>query len=270
MAMISRGLAIGALVLSVGCADGLDLDEVPVGADVQLTKEDGGLIEGRLLDRTPDHVVVDVGVARKDIERDEIADVRVVDASEPEPPPPPKATYREVTLPEGTRLQLELTSAVNTGANQVNDPVSATLSDAVVIDDVEVLPAGSPVQGKVMAVESAGKVKGRASVALLFTDISAREESYPISARFEMVAPATKTDDAKKIALPAAGGAVLGAVLGGKKGAAVGAAVGGGAGTAAVLMTPGDEVKLSSGTTLQVSLAKPLDVKVPIVRDDER
>jgi hypothetical protein len=190
----------------------------------------------------------------------------LVEADEPAPPPPPAALFREVTLPEGTALQVELLSAVNSGTSAVGDSVVATLAEPVSIEGAEVLPGGARVTGEVLAVQPAGKVKGRASLALVFTSVDSDGETYPISARFEMVAPATKADDAKKIGIPAAGGAVLGAILGGKKGAAVGAAVGGGAGTAVVVMTPGDEVRLAEGTTLKVTLADAVDVRVPIQR----
>jgi hypothetical protein len=251
-------------VVGIGCSAGVDLDEVPVGADVQLTREDGGLVEGRLLDRTPERVTVDEGLATREVPRDAIADVRVVADGAEMPPPPPSATYREVTLPSGTAFQLELTSPVDTGTSQAGDTVSATLAADVTVNEMIVLPAGSNVSGRVEAVEAAGNVKGRASLSLAFTSVAVGGEAYPIDAGFRIVAPATKAEDAKKIGIPAAGGAVLGAILGGGKGAAVGAAVGGGAGTAVVLMTPGDEVRLPVGTTLSVTLDEPVDVKVPI------
>jgi hypothetical protein len=74
------------------------------------------------------------------------------------------------------------------------------------------------------------------------------------------VAPGTKEKDAAKIAIPAAGGAVVGAIVGGKKGAAIGAAAGGGGGTAVVLATRGKEVRLGPGAVLLVRLSQPLTV----------
>ena len=129
------------------------------------------------------------------------------------------------------------------------------------------LPAGARVVGEVAAVQDAGKVKGRASLAMRFTRVMAGDESYPISAPFAMTAPSTKKQDAQKIGMPAAGGAIIGAIIGGKKGAAIGAAVGGGAGTAHVLMTEGKDVALGTGATIAVTLQQPMDVKVPIRRD---
>ncbi len=85
-------------------------------------------------------------------------------------------------------------------------------------------------------------------------------------ARLQHTAPSTKGDDAKKIGIPAAGGAILGAILGGKKGAGIGAVIGGGAGTAVVLTTSGREVRLPRGTGLMVALDEAIDVRVPIKR----
>jgi len=76
------------------------------------------------------------------------------------------------------------------------------------------------------------------------------------------LAPATKRQDAAKIGLPAAGGAVIGAITGGKKGAAIGAAAGGGAGTAVVLSTRGREVRLGPGAAVSVRLLEPVTLRV--------
>jgi hypothetical protein len=75
-------------------------------------------------------------------------------------------------------------------------------------------------------------------------------------------APATKKDDALKIGVPAAGGAIVGGLVGGGKGAAIGTAAGGGAGTAVVLSTRGKEVRLGRGATVLVRLVQPLTVRV--------
>ena len=179
---------------------------------------------------------------------------------------PAIAKFREFTLPEGTTLAVRLDSAVGSDSSRVEDSIEATLTDAVVVDGTEVLPAGSVVRGAVSAVEAAGKVKGRASLALLFSSVSVGDERYPIAARVHLQAPATKGKDAAKIGIPAAGGAIIGAIFGGKKGAAIGTAIGGGAGAAVVLATAGDEIRLPRGTALSLPLERAVDVRVPIDR----
>ena len=135
--------------------------------------------------------------------------------------------------------------------------IAGSIPPGATIDGAQVLPAGSAVRGEVTAAEASGNVKGRATLAMDFRSVSAHGASYPLGAHFSMIAPATKKSDAKKIGIPAAGGAIVGAIIGGGKGAAIGAAAGGGAGTAAVLMTPGKEVGLVSGAQIAVTTAPP-------------
>jgi hypothetical protein len=167
---------------------------VPVGSEVEVIRQDGGVVRGTLAERDERTVKVGVGSAGRSVPRNQIAEVRVVDAAKPTPLPP-IARFREFTLPEGTKLAVRLDSAVGSDTSRVEDPVEATLSHAVVVDGVDVFPAGSV-------------VKGRASLALRFTSVSVagRDERSAIMARTAMQAQATKGEDAAKIGIPAAGG----------------------------------------------------------------
>jgi hypothetical protein len=176
----------------------------------------------------------------------------------------PASAVRDVTIPAGTPLRVRLNSTISTAAAHVEQPVSATLIAPLRIDGALVAPAGSQLNGYLSSVRRSGKVKGRASLAVRFTRlvIAGRDESYPIAAGFSRIAPATKKNDAMKIGIPAAGGAVIGGLVGGKKGVATGAAVGGGAGTAVVLTTRGKEVVLPRGSIASVRLQHPVNVRV--------
>jgi hypothetical protein len=264
MTMSCKGAIAALAIVSAACSRSSAVESTPLGSDVQLTRQDGALVEGKLTARDDNSVKVDVGKVTRSVPKDAIAEMRVVDASAKVPEPPAAARFREYTLPEGTKLSVELITPVHTASSRVEDEVEATLHAPVLLDGIEVLPAGSRVNGMVTSVVPAGKVKGRASLALKFTDLLAREDSYPIQARFGMTAPSTKKEDAMKIGVPAAGGAIIGAIIGGGKGAAIGATIGGGGGTAAVLMTPGKDITLSSGTRIAVALDRPIDVKVPV------
>ena len=94
--------------------------------------------------------------------------------------------------------------------------------------------------------------------------MSVAGETSALSASLHQTAASTTKDDAKKIGIPAAGGAIIGAIVAGKKGAGIGATVGGGAGAAVVLATSGPEVRWPVGTTLSIELNKAVDVRVPI------
>jgi hypothetical protein len=246
------------------CAKRVDLEKVPVGTAVEVTRQDGGVVTGTLAARDETSVRINAGTATRSVPRDQIVDVRLV--NEKATALPAAAKFREYTIPAGTRLALRLESAVSSESSQVGDAVQAALTQAVVVDGIQVLPAGSVVTGEVAAVRSAPKVNGRASLAILFSAITVAgpEGRYPIAARFAQIAPTTRKKDIATVALPAAGGAILGAIFGGKKGAGIGTAVGGGAGAAVVLSTEGPEVRMPVGTSLSPTLDQSVEIRVPI------
>ena len=173
--------------------------------------------------------------------------------------------YREVTLPTGTTLRLELQSAVASDSSKVEDAVRASLRQAVSVDGKSVLPSGTEVVGTVTDVERSGRVKGRAHVAYRFNSLNYDGEKYRITTNtLSHMAEATKGEDATKIGIGAGAGAALGAILGGGDGAAKGAAIGGAAGTGAVLATRGKEVRLGPGANVTARLTAPLTVRVKV------
>lgn len=172
--------------------------------------------------------------------------------------------YRNVTIPAGTVLPVDLETSVGSDISRVEEPVTGRLRRGVMVAGAEVLPAGTVVSGHVTAAQRPGKVKGRGLIALRFTRLDTPGAgTTPISTgTISRLAPATKEKDALKILAPAAAGAVIGRIVGGKDDAAKGAVIGGGAGTAAVLATRGKEVRLGKGADLAVRLTAPVTVRV--------
>jgi hypothetical protein len=173
--------------------------------------------------------------------------------------------FREVTVPAGTALPLELMTAVSSETAKVETPVRARLRQAVVIDGYTALPAGTVLSGHVTEVERAGRVRGRSRLAFRFTEAEiagANEDvrTNPITYEGE----ASKGEDATKIGGGAVGGAIVGGILGGADGAAKGAAIGGAAGTGVVLATRGREVELTSGASIAATLAEPFTIRARI------
>src|SRR5689334_22326107 len=78
------------------------------------------------------------------------------------------AEVREVTLPAGTVLPIDLETSVGSDISRVEQPVHGRLRRAVTVRGVEVLPAGTGVSGHVTAVRRPGRVKGRGYVAMRF------------------------------------------------------------------------------------------------------
>jgi hypothetical protein len=173
--------------------------------------------------------------------------------------------YRDYTLPVGTTLRLELKSTIASDVSEVEDTVRATLRNALTVEGLEVLPAGTELAGHVTEAERAGRVKGRARLAFQFTSL--RYDGERRSLRTDPIvqeAEATKGEDAAKIGIGAGAGAIIGAVVGGKSGAAKGAGIGGAAGAGAVMATRGKEVRLEPGTDIPVRLAAPLAIRVRV------
>lgn len=181
------------------------------------------------------------------------------------PAPAPAARWREVTLPAGTALPLELMTALSSETAKVETPVRARVRSAVQSDGVVVIPAGTVLTGTVVDVERPGRVQGRARLAIRFTEADldgAREDirTNPIAFEGEQ----TKGEDATKIGAGAVGGAIIGGILGGGDGAAKGAAIGGAAGTGAVLATRGRDVTLAAGTDVAATLASPVTIRAEV------
>jgi hypothetical protein len=205
--------------------------------------------------------------------RDESA--RPPDAAATAKPTPPRPrsvrpaaaepAYREVTIPAGTVLPVELRTTVSSENSEVEDAVRGTLRRGVTIDGVEVLPAGTTLAGHVTLAERSARVKGRARAGFRFTALDPPGDPERIAIRTNAVtaqAEATKKQDAAKIGGGAVGGAIVGGLLGGGDGAAKGAAIGGAAGTGVVLATRGKEVRFAAGTPVSVTLAAPVTVRV--------
>jgi hypothetical protein len=193
------------------------------------------------------------------------ATVRDVPATPAAPPPPPRPLWREVTVPAGTALPLELMTAVSSETATVEMPVRARLKQAVVIGGDTAIPAGSTLSGEVAEVERAGRVRGRSRLVLRFNEVEingAREDLRTNPIVFE--GEATKGEDATKVGIGAGVGAAIGGILGGGDGAAKGAAIGGAAGAGTVLATRGREVALASGADINATLATPMEVRISL------
>lgn len=186
-------------------------------------------------------------------------------AAAPAPRTPPAPVFTEVTVPSGTTLAIELKTSHSADTSRVEETVRGVLRRAVLVDGVEVVPAGAAVTGHITAADRAGRVKGRARLALRFSSVVIDDADTAIAtAAIAREAAGTKKEDAAKIGIGAGAGAVIGAIAGGKKGAVVGGAVGAGAGTGVVLATRGDDVALAAGTSVSATLSRPLVVRVRV------
>ncbi len=175
-------------------------------------------------------------------------------------PAKPTATPRPpLVIAEGTELLLALETPLASNKSREGDDVEARLVEPVKQGERTLLPADTRVRGVVTAAVDAGRVKGRARLALRFDAVVVDGREVPLRASgLDITAESSSGRDKKVVAGAAAAGGIIGAIADGKKGAAIGVLAGGAAGGAAVLATKGDQVVLEAGQKIKVTLEKDL------------
>lgn len=172
-------------------------------------------------------------------------------------PEAPKVSPRvRLIVPAGTKLPIEIQTAVSTAHSREGDPVLAVLTEDVPLQGFK-LDKGSEVRGRVLTAVSAKRVKGRAHLVVGFDAVMEKGEKISIvTETIDSLAASTKSKDTKIIAGAAAGGLIVGAIKDGGKGAAIGTLIGAAAGTSAVLIMKGDEVEIPRGARLAITVTK--------------
>lgn len=161
-----------------------------------------------------------------------------------------------VTLPAGTVLHVRLNQSLSSKENENGDTFSGTLDEPLVANGFVIAERGARVDGRVIAADQAGRVKGLAQLSIaLFQLHTADNQRVAIATDdFLKVGESSKKSDAAKVGIATGVGAALGAIFGGGKGAAIGAASGGAAGTGAVLVTRGKPAEISVETRIPFRL----------------
>jgi hypothetical protein len=181
-------------------------------------------------------------------------------AAAPAPPPPPPAPVK-VTIPDGTTIAIRMIDTVDSETAQPGQVFKASLDSPITIDDNVVVPAHADIEGRVVNVQSAGRVAGKSDLAVELFKLSYNGKTYSIHTNQYSQAGSSR---AKTTATRGIGGAALGAIIGGLagggKGAAIGATVGGGAGVGSTAIHKGQQIKLTSEQVLTFTLQSPLTV----------
>src|SRR6185436_14790726 len=76
-----------------------------------------------------------------------------------------------VGIPAGTELTLALDSTLSSETSQAGDTFSATVVEAIVVENREVIPAGSTIEGKVTDATPAKRGAGEAKLGLSFSTL---------------------------------------------------------------------------------------------------
>lgn len=175
-----------------------------------------------------------------------------------------KPRYETLVVPSGTNVVASLDTRLNTDTAVTGDQFSATTIDPITVDGTTLFPAGSRLRGTLRDVQSSGRIKGRARMTLVYTEIVGSDgKTHSISAvPLTLQADSGTQGDVEKIAAGVALGAIIGGIADGKDGALKGTAIGAGVGTVVVLATKGDDVELNPGQRLNVQMTAPTSVIV--------
>ncbi len=258
-----------ALTFAPSCTRAEAIEDIPTGTEVTVLTQDGTLVRGKIAKVEPELVTLtgERPNTTTEVTRTAITEVKRVDPKEADetadrPAPARAPVMRTLTIPDNTVLDVMLDTAHSSEDSRVEERVNGTLASPVVIDHVTAIPAGAKLTGHLTNVKDSGEIKGRAELGLQFTRLQSGSVTYDIDTKpLSWVAESTKKEDAIKIGAGAAAGAVIGAITGGKKGAAIGSAVGAGGGTAVVLATEGQDIRLAAGRKLKVSITNPLTIR---------
>jgi len=202
--------------------------------------------------------------------------------AEATPAPVQTPAAKTFTVPAGTKVLLQLRSAINTKSAKAGDGVYLASTFPVVVGNRVMIPAGVYVQGTVDRVLRAGRVKGRAQLDMHFSSIifpngtvveipgmvnslpGAKQQSVKDNGEGTIEQAGNKGRNAgevAKIAIPTGGtiGSIGGLegghpIVGGLAGVAAGLATTG----IVALFTRGADVDIASGTQVEMVLQRPL------------
>jgi hypothetical protein len=179
------------------------------------------------------------------------------------PPPPPQPVIHNITLPAGTSIPIRITQTLDSATTQTGDKFTGAIASDIIVDDMVVLPQGTPVTGHVDQVQDAAHFKGSSLLSLSLSAIERHGERIDIATdSYTKEGEGRGKNTAEKVGGGAAVGAILGGIFGGGKGAAIGAAAGGGVGAGANGVTRGQQVQIPSETVVRFRLTNPIIVHV--------
>ncbi len=185
------------------------------------------------------------------------------------PPPPPPPAFRNITVQAGTTIPIRITQTLDSATTQQGETFSGTIAADIITDGLVVIRQGTPVTGRVVAVQEAAHYKGSSLLTVELTSIARQGERLTVTTDpYSVQGKGRGANTAEKVGGGAAVGAILGGILGGGKGAAIGAAAGGGVGAGANTITRGEQVQIPSETLIRFNLTNTLSLKVPIKDTD--
>ena len=176
---------------------------------------------------------------------------------------------------KGVHLKVSLSQEISTKTTKKGEEFEALLAEDLSQEDRVVLPKGSLLRGVVVRATRAGRLRGRAELALHFNRIQLPSgETFDISAS-PVAAEGAAVDSSDEgiggtrssgrrstaiVAGAAAAGTAVGAAVDGKKGAVIGAGIGIIAGIIGSAASGDKDQTLEKGTILELVLDRPAAV----------
>jgi len=192
---------------------------------------------------------------------------------------PAAASKDVIIIPAGTKVPITLKMALSSKNARAGDSVYAATNFPLAIDNRILVPAGTYVQGVITEVKRGGHIKGRAEVLLHFRTLiypNGYTVALPGAVDSAPGIESTRMKDSegtiqsegqtgKKVGTVAST-AGTGAVIGGlstasAKGALIGGGIGAAVGTAIGMLGRGQDVRLETGTVLDMVFQRPVTLE---------
>jgi hypothetical protein len=183
---------------------------------------------------------------------------------------------QQVTIPEGTVIELRMDTGLNSQDSRVNDTFKANVLRSVWIDGSVAVPENSKIDGRVTMVQPAERSSHSGVIGVEFNQLSINGRSYSIEGTLTSLRAAErkqiideesrvtgKSSTPRNILFIGGGagvGAAIGAIAGGGKGAGIGALSGGGIGVLGALLSRGAEAEVPAGSEVAMQLVRPVTV----------
>ncbi len=162
------------------------------------------------------------------------------------------------TIPAGSLVHVRITEELSSEKAQPGDTFSGVLENPIEVDGKVIYPRGSAVTGRVVAVESSGRLSHPGVLELELIRVESGGKSATLTTEPWVLKGKSHTkSNVTKIGGGAAAGAIIGALAGGGKGAAIGAGVGAAAGTGVAAATGKQPAKVESEAVVTFTTVEP-------------
>ena len=164
-----------------------------------------------------------------------------------------QAVDESLVLPAGTQLTLAIQTGLDTARHSKGFKFKSILEANLVSGNKVVAPKGSVVYGTVVESKKAGRLVGKSSMLITFTDVMLNNKLHPIQT--SSISITTGRTGASSVGRTARA-AAIGGLGDGSKGAKTGAKIGLGV----AILSKGDQVSVPSGTLFDIKLEQSLTI----------